>query len=213
MFTGIIRHVGSVRSAAEAGESRRLRVNCGPLSEQMRPGDSLAVAGACLTAVSVAGTDAEFDVGGETLSRTALGRLAAGSRVNLERPLRVGDRLDGHLVQGHVDGTAEVVDIRRGEPWVMVFSAGRELTDPMVPKGSIAVDGVSLTLVEVAEDRFSVALIPTTLEETTLGELGISDVVNVETDVLSKYVRRWLSGVAASPDGLTLDKLREAGFV
>jgi riboflavin synthase len=187
-------------------------IDCGPVAAGLRAGDSVAVSGACLTAVEVADAVATFEVGGETLSRTTLGRRAAGDRVNLERALSVGDRLDGHLVQGHVDGTAEVADIRRGEPWMLVLSAAPELTAQMVPKGSVAVDGVSLTLVEVADRRFSVALIPTTLGETTLGELRTGDAVNVETDLLGKYVRRYLEGLSRSAGGLTVEKLREAGF-
>jgi riboflavin synthase len=212
VFTGIVRHVGTVQTAADADGRRKVSVACGPLATDLRAGDSVAVAGACLTAAEVSAAVATFDVGGETLARTTLGRLAPGERVNLERALRVGDRLDGHLVQGHVEGTAEVAEIRRGEPWTLVLSAGPELIAQMVPKGSVAVDGVSLTLVEVTGGRFSVALIPTTLADTTLGDLSVGEAVNIETDLLGKYVRRYLEGLSPSAGGLTLEKLREAGF-
>jgi riboflavin synthase len=133
--------------------------------------------------------------------------------VNLERALRPGDRLDGHVVQGHVDGQAVVERIDRSAgQWVARFSCGRDLTDQMVAKGSVAIDGVSLTLAGLSDGRFSVSLIPTTLAETTFPDLRLGDSVNIETDVLGKYVRRALGGQAGAQGGLTLEKLRQAGF-
>jgi len=192
----------------------RLVIDLGPLADELADGDSVAVAGVCLTVAGRSGRDVAFDVVAETLARSTLNRLRAGAKVNLERALALGDRLDGHLVQGHVDGVAEVrsVDTAGGQ-WQVEFSADRNLTDAMVPKGSVAIDGVSLTLVSVADGRFSVALIPTTLAETTLRSLVAGDRVNVEIDVIGKYVRRYLAQIAGSPSGgLTLEKLREAGF-
>jgi riboflavin synthase len=132
--------------------------------------------------------------------------------VNLERSLRADRGLEGHIVQGHVDGTAAVRRIQRGADWVVAFSCPVELSDAMVPRGSVAVDGVSLTVKDVRDGEFSVALIPTTLAATTLGALAVGDAVNVETDVLAKYVAKLLARGAAPPEGLTLDKLREHGF-
>jgi riboflavin synthase len=213
MFTGIVRHVGRVTKVASAAGRRRLSIDLGPLAEGLALGDSVAVSGACLTATEVAGAVATFDVVAETLDRTTLGRLAAGSAVNLERAMPADGRLEGHIVQGHVDGTAEVVDIRRGDRWEVTFKADRELAGAMVPKGSIAVDGVSLTLVDVDVSSFAVALIATTLAETTLADLAVGRRVNVETDVIGKYVQRYLRQLLAGEGGsLTLDKLRSAGF-
>jgi riboflavin synthase len=222
MFTGIIQHVGEVRAARVVGEGRRLTIDLGPLGEGLAIGDSLAVSGACLTACGVSGRLADFDLAAETVSRTTLASAGPGTRVNLERALRAGDALGGHLVQGHVDGLAEIARIdRRADQWTVQFAAQQELTDEMVPKGSVAVDGVSLTLTHVADGAFAVALIPTTWSRTTFGSLAVGDKVNVETDIIGKYVRRCLRQLAgqdaASPSphapGLTLDKLRGAGFV
>jgi len=213
MFTGIVRHVGRVTAVASAAGRRRVSIDLGSLAEGLAPGDSVAVSGACLTAAEVAGAVAAFDVVAETLDRTTLGQLIAGSGVNLERAMLADGRLDGHIVQGHVDGTAEVADIRRGDRWEVTFRAEPELVGAMVPKGSAAVDGVSLTLVSVDVSTFAVALIPTTLAETTLGDLTVGRRVNVETDVIGKYVQRYLRQLLAGEGGsLTLDKLRSAGF-
>lgn len=211
MFTGIIQHVGAVRRTEPTTTGRRLWIDVGPLAEGLRLGDSVAVNGACLTAAEIDGTVVGFDAIAETLGRTGLGRLAAGSRVNLERALRLADRLDGHMVQGHIDGVARLdrVDRSAGQ-WVMRFACDKTLTDEMVSKGSVAVDGVSLTLVEAADGRFSVALIPTTLAGTTLGAVGPGGLVNIETDILGKYVRRALG--MNSNEGLTLEKLQRFGF-
>jgi riboflavin synthase len=213
MFTGIIQHVGRVLAAGSQGGGRRLLLDIGPLAEGLESGASLAVSGACLTARCVQGDRAEFDAVAETLARTTLARLRPGARVNLERPLRLGDGLDGHLVQGHVDGVAEVRSIEKGGQWLVRFSAPKELAEQMVAKGSVAIDGVSLTLAEVSEGGFAVALIPETLARTTLGDLAPGAKVNIETDLLGKYVRKYLSSIAApSGGGLTMEKLRDAGF-
>ena len=213
MFTGIIRHVGRVSAVADRGGGRRLSVDLGPLADGLRVGDSVAVSGACLTAAEVSGSQVEFDVVAETLRQTTLGKLSTGSKVNLERALTAGQALDGHLVQGHVDGRATVREVRRGGQWVVTFGAPRELAAQLVSKGSIAVDGVSLTPAEVSAEGFSVALIPTTLAETTLTDLRGGDEVNIELDVIGKYVRAYLQQIAtAGGDGVTLEKLKRAGF-
>lgn len=211
MFTGVIQHVGRVLSAQAAASGRRLMVGLGPLAESLKPGDSVAVNGACLTVSSLDGQAAAFDVVAETLARTTLGRLRADAKVNLERSLRAGDGLEGHLVAGHIDGTAEVTSVRRGGEVTVAFTAPGQLVAPMVPKGSVAVDGVSLTLTEVGENRFTVALVPTTLQKTTLGDLKPGDAVNVENDIIGKYVRKYLAGHLGA-GGLTLEKLKQAGF-
>ena len=212
MFTGIIQYVAAVRDVRPSGASRRLCLDLGPLAKGLEAGASVAVNGVCLTACEVDGSSACFDVIAETLRRTTLGALRPGHRVNLERALLADGRLDGHIVQGHVDGTAGVHTIRRAADWLVEFQAARDLTDLMVPKGSVAIDGVSLTLVDVGEATFSVALIPATLQGTALGDLGVGDAVNIETDILGRYVRKFL-GQGKAGGGLTMEKLREAGFM
>lgn len=215
MFTGIIQHVGRVIGASETASGRRLRVEIGPLAARVAPGGSIAVDGACLTAAAVSGAAADLDAVPETLGRTTLGDLRPGGAVNLELPLAAGAPLDGHVVQGHVDGVAEVVAVdRAGAGHVLRLSAAADLTGQMVPKGSVALAGVSLTLVDVAAGRFSTALVPETLARTTLGELRPGGRVNVELDVLGKYVRGYVAGLLGRPgEGLTAEKLRESGFV
>ncbi len=213
MFTGIIAHVGLVRSLSPSSGGKRLTIDLGPLAAGLAAGESVAVNGACLTAAAPPrGSEAAFDVVAETLSCTNLRALATGGRVNLERALRLGAGLDGHLVQGHVDGLAVVRKIRQGGQWLIEFESP-ELAAQMVAKGSVAIDGISLTLTEVTRSAFSVAVIPTTLAATTLGERKVGDAVNIETDILGKYVRKalGLDGKNTSSN-LTLDKLKEAGF-
>ena len=211
MFTGIIETIGTVRSASKRNDGLRLAVDAGVVAEGAKPGDSVSVNGACLTAAAIAGDTIEFDVVPETAERTGLRLLAPGHKVNLERPLRVGDRLSGHIVQGHVDGTGSVRDVRRrGESVEMEVAADRDLLRYVVVKGSIAVDGVSLTVAGVGDDGFQVALIPTTLAQTTLGLRKPGDQVNLETDILAKYVER--ISTARASEGLTEELLSQAGF-
>ena len=214
MFTGIIRHVGKILAIQDAPSAKRFKINLGSLAEGLAIGDSVCVSGACLTACSISGKAGQFDVVPETLARTTLGGLRVGSKVNLERALRVGGGLDGHIVQGHVDGVAKVRTIRRDRQYVIEFAAPAALAGEMVRKGSVAIDGVSLTLADVGRESFSVAIIPATLAETTLGELAASDSVNIELDIIGKYVRSYLLGMSASPGkGLTMDRLKEGGFL
>ncbi len=211
MFTGIVRHVGRVLSVKTGRGGMHLAVDVGPLAAGLAEGDSLAVDGACLTVCAVAGERAEFDVVPTTLARTTLGELTVGSLVNLEPALAVGEALGGHIVQGHVDGLAEVVRVEAGPGGhVLRLRAGRSLTDQMVPKGSVALAGVSLTLAELADGRFSVALVPATLKATTLGRARMGARLNVELDVIGKYVRRYLEQLGGG--GVTMRKLREEGF-
>ncbi len=220
MFTGIIRHVGRIRETTSTRAGRQLAIELGPLAAGLQAGDSLAVDGACLTLnAPSAGGLGRFDVVTETLERTTLGELSAGDRVNLEPALRSGQGFDGHIVQGHVDGIARVARVHTGGGrWDIEFAAEPRLAEQMVPKGSVAVAGVSLTLAGVRDESFRVALIPTTLAETTLAEISVGREVNVETDVLGKYVRKYLAGIVAAetdrPAGrtLSLEQLRRAGF-
>jgi riboflavin synthase len=193
MFTGLIEHVGAVIRLEPIGPGVRLIVRSAAVAERTNVGDSIAVNGCCLTVVAVRSDEMSFEAGSETLSRTNLGRLSIGSGVNLERSLKIGDRLGGHYVTGHIDAVG-TLDARRDEgEWSFFwFRVPRDLTRQMASKGSIAVDGVSLTLVNVEAERFSVALIPHTLAVTTLGKLAVGGVVNIETDVLAKYVERQL---------------------
>lgn len=196
MFTGLVEGLGRV--AAVVAEPAGIQLAIEPPAEMTAGessalGDSVAINGCCLTVVSLEDGRWAFQAGTETLSKTSLGRLQAGDRVNLERSLPVNGRLGGHFVQGHVDGVGTVDEIRRQGEWIhMTFRVPAALTALMVPKGSIAVDGVSLTLVTVEPERFSIALIPHTLEVTTLGRRQVGDPVNIETDVLGKYVQKLL---------------------
>jgi riboflavin synthase len=198
MFTGLVEELGTVEEALlsgarKTGQTLRLVVRAPQASADAEVGDSIAVNGCCLTVVKKANDLLEFDAGSETLSRTNLGRLATGKGVNLERSLRVGDRLGGHLVTGHIDDTGTLIKRRDEADWSFItIRAAAALMRQMVNKGSIAVDGVSLTVVTAEADRFSVALIPHTLAHTTLGALQVGDVVNLETDLLAKYVERQL---------------------
>ncbi|HPD47018.1 MAG TPA: riboflavin synthase [Anaerohalosphaeraceae bacterium] len=212
MFTGIIEAVGTVRSVRPGGGGKVFSVDLGKVAEGVRPGDSIAVNGVCLTVSRLTGAVADFDVSGETLTRSTLAMLGPGGRVNLERAMRADGRFGGHIVLGHVDGTARIAAIeRRGEFVEMRFIADAPLLDEIVMKGSVAVDGISLTVAAIDGKGFSVALIPTTLGETTLGRARTGDVVNIETDILIKAVRKYLGKLAAG-EGLTAEKLREYGF-
>ena len=195
MFTGIVEEIGRVRAVSGEGEVRRLTLAAATTLDGSDLGASVAVNGACLTVVERMADGFAFDVGPETHARTALARLAAGDKVNLERPLRFGAALGGHLVLGHVDGVALVTDVSRVESTARVRFAltDGELAPLLVSKGSIAVDGVSLTIAALDESGFEVMLIPHTLEVTNLGRLAPGLMVNVETDVIGKYVLRSLT--------------------
>jgi riboflavin synthase len=193
MFTGLVEALGSVHEVVAAGAGRDLVIAAPAFAAQLAVGESVAVNGACLTVVAHDAQTCRFQAGPETLRLTNLGGLRPGDRVNLERSLRVGDRLGGHFVQGHVDGVGRIDKRLPDGEWETVwFACSRELAAQMVRKGSVAVDGVSLTLVDVEAERFSVALIPHTLANTTLGFKQAGDPVNLETDLLAKYVWKCL---------------------
>ncbi|MEU3752711.1 riboflavin synthase [Streptomyces olivoreticuli] len=202
MFTGIVEELGEVVAVENRGDSSVFRLR-GPLvTEGAKHGDSIAVNGVCLTVVDTADGEFTADVMAESLKRSSLGALAPGSRVNLERPMALGGRLGGHIVQGHVDGTGTVEARTPGEHWEIVrIALPAGLRRYVVDKGSITVDGVSLTVVEAGEDFFTVSLIPTTLQLTTLGIKQPGDPVNLEVDVLAKYVERLLADGAVPGTG------------
>jgi riboflavin synthase len=191
MFTGIVEERGTVASLVDLGDAMRVRIRADKVLQDSELGASISVNGICLTVAERGDDWFEADVMAETLRRTSLGNLVTDSPVNLERAARVDSRLGGHIVQGHVDGTGEVAAIEPSEQWtVMAIRVPAELTRYMVEKGSITVDGVSLTIVSVTESRFTISLIPTTLAETNLGAKQVGDRVNIEVDVLAKYVEK-----------------------
>jgi riboflavin synthase len=200
MFTGIVEELGEIVAIEPLGDSARLAIR-GPLvTEDAAHGASIAVNGVCLTVADLKEDVFTADVMKETLDRSSLGAAEPGSRVNLERPVRLADRLGGHLVQGHVDGVGEILSREPGERWdVVEISLPPALARYVVDKGSITVDGISLTVVEAAANRFTISLIPTTLAVTTLGIKGPGDPVNLEVDVIAKYVERL--AVARPADG------------
>lgn len=199
MFSGIVEWLGTVAQMEAMPPGLRLVVDAGPVADDATIGASIAVNGCCLTVVARAERRLSFDVGPETLERTNLGRLSVGSRVNLEGSLRVGDQLGGHFVSGHVDHAGTVDERQDDREWSFFwFRVPAQLTRQMVPKGCVAVDGVSLTIVAVEAERFSVMLIPHTLAVTTLGQRRVGDAVNIETDLLAKYVQRQLGSVVTA---------------
>ncbi|WP_240138631.1 riboflavin synthase [Streptomyces sp. MUM 178J] len=204
MFTGIVEELGEVTAVEKLGDACRFRLRGPVVTDGAKHGDSIAVNGVCLTVVDTADGEFTADVMAETLNRSSLGALDAGSRVNLERPTAVGDRLGGHIVQGHVDSVGEVLERKPSENWEIVkISLPADLARYVVEKGSITVDGVSLTVVDAGPDYFTVSLIPTTLALTTLGVKGPGDPVNLEVDIIAKYVERMLGHRA--PDDRTAE--------
>jgi riboflavin synthase len=194
MFTGIVEELGMVAGVEDLGDAARIAVRGATVTTDARPGDSIAVNGVCLTVVEVSDDVFTADVMAETLCRSSLGDLAVGDQVNLERAATLATRLGGHLVQGHVDGVGTVVARVPGSDWeVVTIGLPSALGRYVVEKGSIAVDGVSLTVTAVREGSFDVSLIPTTLKLTTLGHKGIGEPVNLEVDVIAKYVEKLVS--------------------
>jgi riboflavin synthase len=221
MFTGLIEEVGFVQRLERRGEGGRLSIQARRVLDGTALGDSIAVSGACLTVVDLRKDGFTVDCMPETLVHTTLQHAGPGSLVNLERSLTLGGRLGGHLVLGHVDAVAEVLGILRREvAWEIRFSLPESVHACVAPKGSIAVDGISLTVMRVEGDAFEVGIIPHTLEQTTLGTVKAGMRVNLEADVLARYVQRALlvnqedRGLVAGPSGgLTEELLREQGFV
>ena len=201
MFTGIIETVGVIEQVEPTDDLTRLVIDAKPIVDGVELGDSVAVNGGCLTVTSIRDGSLSFEAVRETMERTALGDLKVGARVNLERAVRAGDRLDGHIVQGHVDGVGTVRQmVREGNDVRLQIDCDPEFADCVVEKGSIAVDGVSLTVAALLPSGFEMALIPHTLEVTTLRDRQPHDRVNLEADVLGKYVKRYLERAHPSHD-------------
>lgn len=193
MFTGLVEEQGTIDFLQMDGETCRLGIRCNAVHDDAEIGDSICVNGCCLTVVAIEENRLEFDAGTETLSRTNLGELAHGSLVNLERSLKPDSRMGGHYVSGHVDALGVVKERNEDGEWAEFwFEVPVNLTRQMASKGSVTVDGISLTLVNVESNCFSVALVPHTLSVTTLGQRQVGDKVNIETDLLAKYVERQL---------------------
>jgi riboflavin synthase len=223
MFTGIVAAIGSIRRLTRRHEDARLEIDTSLDLGDVRIGDSIAVSGACLTVTALGERGFAADVSAETLSRTTLNRAQAGERVNLEKALRLGDRLGGHLVLGHVDGVGTIRQKKAGpRSIVMVFEVDPGLSRYIASKGSIAVDGISLTVNSCEKNRFHVTLIPHTAAETTLGWKRESDRVNIETDMIARYLEKLISGAResetptgniASSTGIGVDMLARHGFL
>lgn len=215
MFTGIVEELGSVEDIQRLPHSAMLTVNARKVLEDTVIGDSIAVNGVCLTVVGLTERSFRVDVMAETLAKTSLAELKRGSPVNLERALQLKTRLGGHLVSGHVDGTGIIRRITRFDiAHVYEIQTDKALLHYILPKGSIAVDGISLTVVDVYSDSFTVSLIPHTFQETTLGHKGTGAIVNLETDLIGKYVARFLGKeIAKQEEKLSLSFLQEHGFL
>jgi len=214
MFTGLIEAVCEVKSVAPgAGSGGSLVVDLGELAGDCRTGDSIAVSGVCLTVTRLQGALATFGLSPETLSKSTLGALRPPVRVNIERAMRPTDRFGGHIVQGHADGVGTIRAVKRlGEFADIELDAEPELLDQMVPKGSVAVDGVSLTIAGIGPGGFRIAAIPETLNRTTLGNAYTGGRVNIEVDILVKIVRRQLEAIVPKQQPLTVERLRQMGF-
>ncbi len=219
MFTGLVEEIGEVTSVRRTGDFVHFSVKAEAVLENLKVGDSVAVSGVCLTVVELGPSHFAVDATPETLSRTTLENLERGRRVNLEKALTLSKPLGGHLVQGHVDGIGSIEGVRReGNSTIITIRADDELLLSMVKKGSITVDGVSLTVATLEDASFSVSVIPHTLERTSLGERRVGDRVNLEVDIIGKYVQRFLTGASqnsteASRDEELLRKLSEGGFL
>ena len=214
MFTGLIETTGTFLSVMMSGKAGKLRLESRKILTDPVPGESIAVNGACLTLEHAAGAVLEFHVLAETFHKTNLGFLQRGAQVNLERAMALGDRFGGHIVSGHVDGTGKILSLGRdGDDIVLTVSCSPDLRQFMVAKGSIAVNGISLTLADLQEDRFSIHIIPTTWNETNLAGCRPGDVVNLECDMLGKYVLAMLRRMELPAGGsINMETLKNAGF-
>jgi len=213
MFTGLVEAICTVKSVSSVSGAMRLAIDLGKLAEGAKIGDSIAINGVCLTVAKLAGSLADFDVSGETLIKSTLGKLKPSSPVNTERAMKATDRFGGHFVAGHIDGVATIKTIdKQGQFANIKFAAKPELLDQIVVKGSVAVDGISLTIAELDQNSFSAAIIPQTLEKTTLGKAKIGDTVNIETDIIVKTIKKQLEKILPQEQKLTVEKLKQLGF-
>jgi riboflavin synthase len=214
MFTGIIEEVGRVAAIKTKGEERRLTVFCSKVLSELKQGDSVSVSGVCLTAVEVTADSFSADLAQETWRRTSFSRLQTGALVNLELPMRASGRFDGHMVQGHVDGVGTVISlapVADGNDYVLVINVPSELTRYIVSKGSLAIEGISLTVAAIEGTQVRVAIIPHTAEVTNLSSLKTGDPVNLEVDVVAKYVEKMMAG-SSTAGSIPMEKLIRAGF-
>jgi len=213
MFTGLIEQVCTVKSVRRSVESMELAIDLGKLAGESKIGDSIAINGVCLTAAGLRGNLVMFDVSGETLAKSNLGKLNTGSKVNVELSMKISDRFGGHIVQGHIDGVATIKAIDKHDKFADIrVEAERELLDQMVVKGSVAIDGISLTIAGMEANSFRAAIIPETLNRTTLGEAKTGDIVNIETDIISKIIKKQPEKILPQAQTLTVEKLRQLGF-
>ena len=214
MFTGLVEAVGHIARIEGQGRDRRLRIEPGAeLMQGLEPGASIAVAGACLTAVAPDASGFHADVSAETLAHTTLGARRAGERVNLERALLPTTRLGGHLVAGHVDGVGEIIGLEAdGQSWRLQVRVPDALARYVAPKGSICLDGISLTVNEVEGSACGVNIVPHTMAVTTLGEAGVGDPLNIEVDLIARYLERLLASADAGGSGVTRETLIRTGF-
>lgn len=215
MFTGIIEEIGSVRSITYGSSSIRISLDCTKITDDIKVGDSVAVNGVCLTVTS--SSEKWFDVMPETMRTTNLGNLKTSDKVNLERALKLNDRLGGHLVSGHIDGIGKITNkVKEDNAVWLTIEASREILRYIVKKGSVALDGTSLTVAEINKDSFKVSLIPLTFGATTLGLKNTGDIVNIECDVIGKYVEKLIYGyknVDVNKNELSMKFLKEHGFM
>lgn len=214
MFTGLIESIGIIKSVKKSSGSVRLTILADKMASEVKVGESISVNGVCLTAAAVNPPHIEFDVVQETIDKSSLNHLSISDRVNLERAMKLGDRLDGHMVQGHIDGVGVIRSIRSvGDDYRITIYAEPEIMRYVAQKGSIAVDGISLTIAEVNENSFTVAIIPQTLSSTTINEKKAGSTVNLETDIIGRYVYKYISKIAESDDKSLMTKLEVGGFL
>lgn len=217
MFTGLVETIGRIHGIQTVSGGKRLTVDAGswkPRNGDFVHGDSICVSGVCLTLTDRNGSLLAFDVITETLNRSRLGQLSVGDAVNLESSLTANTAMGGHIVQGHVDGMGRVVKVTATpKEFRVTLAPPTELMDAIVPKGSVCIDGVSLTIASLTDSTFDVALIPTTLNLTTLKDAAAGQQVNLETDIVAKTILHWLTRNGSRADGVTMDKLHEAGFM
>ncbi|SMC79342.1 riboflavin synthase alpha chain [Desulfocicer vacuolatum DSM 3385] len=219
MFTGIIETVGTISGIKTHGQGKVLTIDADMDLSQCKIGDSIAVNGACLTAVTLQKNSFSVDMAPETVARTTFQKKVPGSRVNLERALRLSDRLDGHLVSGHIDGTGTILSIQKlSNAVILTIGVSEKLAGEMIEKGSVAIEGISLTINKVMDNAFELSIIPHTAKITTIGYMKVGDMVNIETDMLGKYVKRFLqagavSGTKPAGGGLSMDVLAKNGFL
>ena len=210
MFTGIIEEEGYIEHITEGAKSCRLKIRADKIFDDLKIGDSVAVNGVCLTACEIRKPYFTADVMAETMRKTAIGALVKGSKVNLERAMQLGGRFGGHIVSGHIDGTGTVIDMVREDNAVLVtISASPDIMEYIVMKGSVALDGISLTVADVKNDRFMVSVIPHTASQTTILGKRAGDRINIECDVIGKYVKQFTD---KKQSGISMDFLRENGF-